>query len=46
MVATQSHFKQSTTQLGRDVWTPLATVSDEFCGFIQIQIIENVGIAW
>ena len=32
MVAMWSHFEQSTTQLGKSVRTPLATISDDLYG--------------
>jgi hypothetical protein len=41
MVAAQSHFEQSATQLGRNVQTLLATVSDDFHGFIWNHIIPR-----
>ena len=41
MVVAQSHFEQSATRLGKDVWTLLATISDDFCGFICIWIIPQ-----
>ena len=39
MMAMWSDFKQSATWLGSDVQTPLATVSDDFCGLICNHII-------
>ena len=32
MVAMWSHFKQSASRLGKSVWTPLATISDDLYG--------------
>ena len=43
MVAARNHFEQSATWLGRDVWTLLATISNDFCGFIWKQIILKKG---
>ena len=41
MVATPSHFEQSASQLGKNVWTLLATISDDLHDLIWNQIIPR-----